>query len=393
MRWVSDERLYARCLELLFAQSTSAFISSGIAGLILVYSFWGISDSVVSLVWIAGYCTIASYRVYLRRAYLNCSPELKNSPKWFTHLGASIFVTGILWGVFLLYLASFAEGLLAAMLVANLAFLLAGAVTAYAVSLPIFVVFSLPIVVPAIIYLITSLEQNNWLLAAVSLGWYLFMVSTARRFGEFAMRSLGYEYENRELVSELEEQNRRAEVLASELMVLSNTDGLTGLFNRRYFDEYLDNEIARAQRMGVPVSLLLCDVDFFKIYNDILGHVEGDKCLKRVSDMLHDSIRDGTDIVARYGGEEFAIVLTNTDLSQAKVYAERLRRAIRQAAVPHPGSSVGAYLTMSMGVSTLLRGESDNAQSLVQRADVALYKAKASGRDQVRVQDVLAPEG
>lgn len=387
MRWVGDKRLTARSLELLLSQLTSAFVSGSIAALVLIYAFWETSDHIVSLLWAVAYAAVACYRTYLRKAYFTCGEEQRDASRWFKKLGISIFITGVLWGGFLLYLASFAEGVSAAILMANLAFLLAVAVTAYAVSLPVFIMFSSPIVIPSVLFLMLSREQGNWLLAAVFLGWYLFMVSAARRFGEFAMRALGYEYENRELVGELEEQNRRAEVLAQELIVLSNTDSLTGLYNRRYFDERLRSEIARSQRSETPLSLILGDVDYFKIYNDTLGHIEGDKCLKRIAEILIDSVRDGTDIVARYGGEEFAIVLTSTGIHQAKVFAERLRRAIFQSAMPHPRSSAGPYVTLSMGISTLVENEQEVMEDLIERADRALYRAKECGRDQVQLQE------
>lgn len=386
MHWVSDTRLYARSLELLFSQSISAFVSSAIAGLVLIYTFWGYSDPVISLLAVAVYFCIACYRVYVGRLYARCNQLQKSDTTWFVRLGLSIFFTGVLWGGYLYYLALFSEGLLAVMLMANLAFLLAGAVTAYAISLPIFILFSAPIVIPAVLFLIFTPDENNWLLAAVSLGWYLLMVSTARRFGQFAMRALAYEYENSELVNELEEQNRRAEVLAEELIVLSNTDSLTGAFNRRYFDECINTEILRALRADSPLSLILGDVDYFKVYNDALGHVEGDKCLKRVADILLDSVREGTDIVARYGGEEFAVILTNTDVKQACVFAERLRTSISDQCIAHPKSPVGPYVTISMGTSSLV-SDKDSAQDLIRRADMALYKAKDLGRNRVQIQE------
>lgn len=389
MRWVSDDRLYAKTLELLFSQASSAFASSAVAGVVLIFTFWGVSNNRISITWIVLYAAVACYRTYLRHAFFSSNEALRASAGWYTKLGTSIFVTGALWGLFLLYLATFAKGMLAAIVMANIAFILAGAVSAYAISLPLFVLFSAPIAVPSVIYLVLEFEQHAWLLAAVSLGWYLFMISAARRFSEFAIRTLAYEYDNRELVGELEEQNQRAEILAEELMVLSNTDSLTGLFNRRYFDERLETEFSRAQRTGMPMSLILCDVDFFKIYNDTLGHVEGDKCLKRLGDFLLDSIREGTDVAARYGGEEFGLVLANTDLSQAKIFAERLRRSIHNYGIPHPRSPVAKCLTLSMGIASMLDGDAqESPESMIERADRALYTAKECGRDQVRLQEL-----
>ncbi len=385
MRWVGDERLLGRSLEFMFSQATSALISSAIAGIILIYAFWGKADPRLMLTWVAAFVAVSTYRVFLRKAFLASSDEERNSRAWFVRLAATICLTGVLWGVFLLYLAIFAEGTAAAILVANCAFLLAGSVTAYAMSLPIFISFSIPMVLPPLGYLVYSSDDNGWMLSAVCLGWYLFMVSAARRFGEFSTRSFGYEYENRSLVAELEEQNHRAEVLAEELMVLSNTDSLTGLHNRRRFDESIEAEMARAHRTNGPLSLLLCDVDFFKRYNDSLGHVAGDGCLKTVANILTESARDGTDVVARYGGEEFAVILANTEMVQAKIFAERLRKAVAEKEIPHPDSTVEKYLTISVGVSSICDVESETASDLIKRADKALYRAKACGRNQVQV--------
>ncbi len=386
MRWVSDERLLVRSLELMFSQTVSALISSAIAGLILIYTFWPLANVNFLILWGLSFSAVGGYRIYLKAAFSCAEPNNKNCTSWYIKLGASICVTGVLWGIFLIYLSSFAVGVSAAILIGNFAFLLAGSVTAYAISLPIFLLFSAPVVAPALVDLLLSMDQGRWMLAAVCAGWYLFMVSTARRFGDFAIRSLGFEYENKELVEELEEQNRRAEVLAQELMVLSNTDSLTGLYNRRYFDECIEAEMSRVHRTNGALSLLLCDVDFFKIYNDTLGHVEGDRCLKKVSDILLASAREGTDVVARYGGEEFAIVLANTELAQARVFADRLRKSVENHAISHPNSSVSKHLTISIGLTTLLDIESETASHLVERADRALYRAKECGRNQVQVE-------
>lgn len=386
MRWVGDERLLGRSLELMFSQATSALVSSGIAALVLFYTFWDKASPQWMLAWAACFCLVATYRVNLKSSFLKSSEQEKNNRAWFVKLGATIFVTGVLWGAFIVYLMMFAEGFTAAILLANFALLLAGSVTAYAMSMPIFAMFSVPMVFPAMLYLVVNDDQNSWMLAAVCLGWYLFMVSTARRFGEFAARSFGYEYENRGLVAELEEQNRRAEVLAQELMVLSNTDSLTGVYNRRYLDECIASELSRAHRTNGALSLLMCDVDFFKRYNDSLGHVDGDKCLKVVANILLESAREGTDVVARYGGEEFAVVLANTEADQAKIFAERLRKSVADKLIPHPDSDISKYLTISIGVSSLCDIERDSASDLIKRADKALYRAKECGRNQVQCQ-------
>ena len=161
-------------------------------------------------------------------------------------------------------------------------------------------------------------------------------------------------------------------------------DGLTGLANRRCFDEKLHVEWSRAQRYGEPLALILADVDYFKRYNDHYGHQGGDECLKSVARILQREIFRPTDLVARYGGEEFAIILPATDLQGALTVAERLRFDLERSALHHAASDVGPWVTMSIGVAAIVPDREAQSATLVAKADRALYKAKGSGRNQVR---------
>ena len=168
------------------------------------------------------------------------------------------------------------------------------------------------------------------------------------------------------------------------LSTLSSTDTLTGLPNRRKFDETLLGEWARARRNAQPLSLIMCDVDHFKLYNDTLGHQAGDACLQRVAAALAGAVERPADLVARYGGEEFAVILPETDAHGAQAVAESLRQAVNALQLPHVPEKGTAYLTVSLGVSTapaeLAAGSAD---SLLRSADAALYIAKDMGRNRV----------
>lgn len=175
------------------------------------------------------------------------------------------------------------------------------------------------------------------------------------------------------------------------LQQLATSDGLTGIPNRRSFDEKLAVEWNRAQRQGEAISLILADVDQFKRYNDHFGHQGGDECLKTVAGILRNQIFRAGDMPARYGGEEFAVVLPNTDLAGASIVAERLRGEIEASALPHPASGIATTVTISLGVATCRPGAGLLPEFLIASADKALYAAKNQGRNRVCLaEDVLA---
>jgi len=168
-----------------------------------------------------------------------------------------------------------------------------------------------------------------------------------------------------------------------ELAVLADHDALTAIANRRRFEEALQQETARASRNATPLSLVMFDVDYFKRFNDTYGHVEGDACLRKVAAAFTSSLARPADLGARYGGEEFVAVLPDTDAAGARMVAERIRNAVMALQIPHSGNGPG-IVTISAGVHTLAPGTPMvNGATLVERADVLLYQAKQSGRNQV----------
>jgi len=171
--------------------------------------------------------------------------------------------------------------------------------------------------------------------------------------------------------------------MTHQLKELATTDGLTGLLNRRSFDQILDSELSRTSRERQPLSMLMIDVDRFKAYNDHYGHQAGDTCLKLVANGLREAALRPGDSLARYGGEEFVAILPNTDEDGAFVLAERLRRGLRELALPHEGSEKG-IVTVSIGIASYgATATNRHDDELLHRADEALYDAKAAGRDRV----------
>lgn len=177
--------------------------------------------------------------------------------------------------------------------------------------------------------------------------------------------------------------------LQSLLQEMSYQDGLTGIANRRRFDDFLNQEWYRALRNAKSLAIIMMDIDFFKRYNDSLGHLAGDDALKHVAQALKSRIHRTTDLLARYGGEEFACILPDTDMEGAKLLAETLRQAVSAIERPHPASEISPFVTISIGVACTIpiKGEPG---SLLDLADKALYRAKILGRNRVEIIDSMS---
>ncbi|GAB4291205.1 MAG: hypothetical protein Kow0096_05220 [Thiohalomonadaceae bacterium] len=173
--------------------------------------------------------------------------------------------------------------------------------------------------------------------------------------------------------------------LEETLRNLSYQDGLTGIANRRRFDEKLEQEWRRAAREHQPISLIMLDIDFFKKYNDLYGHPAGDECLRKIARVLAETVARPGDIAARYGGEEFAAILPNTSMLGAEKLAEQIRAQIEGLELPHADSGISPWVTVSIGLATRIPGNDEEHTILLEGADRALYKAKQQGRNRVVV--------
>ncbi|HEX7578942.1 MAG TPA: diguanylate cyclase, partial [Thermoanaerobaculia bacterium] len=219
--------------------------------------------------------------------------------------------------------------------------------------------------------------QTAWFLALAVAG-VLAAAGTAYNLRTVQLRRRHAEMER--LVEEKTEELRNANERLSRLSFL---DALTGLANRRRFDEALDDEWRRAQRFGISLALVMADVDGFKGYNDALGHPEGDRCLAAIAGVFLRSARRAGDLAARYGGDELAVLLPGTDQPSALALAETIRRDVESLAINHPASPTGPIITISLGVIACIPSQGMPMGSLVSGADAALYRAKHAGRNRV----------
>jgi diguanylate cyclase (GGDEF)-like protein len=181
----------------------------------------------------------------------------------------------------------------------------------------------------------------------------------------------------------LEQAKLELQAANMELQRLASVDGLTQIPNRRCFDKKLELEWQLMEREKESLSLILCDIDFFKLYNDHYGHQGGDECLKKVAEILASKAQRAGDLAARYGGEEFAVILSRTDVQGAKQVAEAIRSDLKAAAIFHAASKVSKFITLSMGIATTVPAAGLSIEELIGQADRALYRAKLEGRDRI----------
>lgn len=206
--------------------------------------------------------------------------------------------------------------------------------------------------------------------------WIRDVVHVVRKDGEVEAL-VGFMFD----ISERKKNEEELLRLQRELEVLSYRDGLTNVSNRRMLDVVLQREWASAYRNQQPLSLILLDIDFFKEFNDQYGHVVGDECLRRVASLLDVAAARPRDLVARFGGEEFVLLLPETDADAAVAVAERCRGLVLDEMIPHSRSRVGASLSISLGVGTIVPAEHDSPDAFVEAVDRLLYRAKAQGRN------------
>ncbi|HEY9822482.1 MAG TPA: PleD family two-component system response regulator [Candidatus Sericytochromatia bacterium] len=239
----------------------------------------------------------------------------------------------------------------------------------------------------------TALSQTSVVVKGFQLGAVDFItkptqqeIVLARVISHLTIQKLQHslQEQNMQLQQEIQQRHLAEAALQKaneELQRLATLDGLTQIANRRRFDECMSKAWSILVREQLPLSLLLCDVDFFKRYNDSKGHQAGDECLQQVAQAMKHCVKRPADLVARYGGEEFVVILPNTNGEGALKVAEDIRLAVKALALVHPQSPISQYITLSLGVSCTIPCQKSCPEKLIAAADGALYRAKETGRD------------
>ena len=360
-----QKQISTRKLEILYGQLYFSLIFSAILFISLAYVFRDYLSVFSLSSWLTIFLLLTGLRLYATYNFNHSKSISSNLKYWFTWHILGVFVYAITWGGFILLLAISADPTQLSLLMICAAGLCAVAAGDYSFSFYSFVMFSTPLITPTGMFLVTAVDPTIHTSGYFVLLFLIIMILLSWRLNKTTTKSLTTQYENQ------------------ELKLISTKDGLTEINNRRRFDEALHDEWYRASRLSKPISLIMCDIDKFKEYNDTYGHLEGDKCLKKIAHLIQDYARRGGDLAARYGGEEFALILPDTEHEHAKDIAELIRLAIIDANLPHSGSSVATFITASFGVYTTIPDKYATPNSLIEYADKALYMAKEQGRNKV----------
>lgn len=363
--------------------------------------------------WLAVYLLVFCLRSWMISRFTHAPFESKNYAFALnSHLLFST-ISGLLWaliGIYILAEMDTADSIIILLMVGGM---ISGVVATNSVLLKAYFAFSIPAAVPVIVYMLVSDISRMKFMAGALTVFLLFLSYSALRLNKLVVKSLAYQFDNLQLLQELEKEKNhvtmlagnlefdlarrkkteeqlkiekeKAEQLVQSLLAISTLDGLTGIPNRRHFDSAIAKEWNRASRTGTPISLIMCDIDHFKTYNDNYGHQKGDNCLIRIALLLQEHARREGDMAARYGGEEFVIILPATSLDNAREIAEQMRIAIEELSIPHRFSSPENIVTASFGVATIIPRPDQQPRVLISRADKALYLAKQQGRNRVVV--------
>jgi len=313
--------------------------------------------------------SICFFRLVHQRVskWMKKSHRSLNNAIFFISVGISGSIWGICFARFMVLEGEHTAKLLIAICTAGLS---AGAIVAFIPSLRLAIFYNFVILVPAIALM--SFHRTNLPLAVSMLMYSFYLVLMARRGNREYWQAL----KNEQLLIKKSEQ----------LHLLSRIDSLTGLYNRRHFDQRLDQETKKASRVQRPPTVIIGDIDYFKKINDQHGHQAGDEFLKLTASLLMTVFKRTTDIVARFGGEEFIVLLTDSTPHTALGLAEDLRRRMSDMLMPYKGISVST--TMSIGVANCAHGINESRDALIARADKALYRAKKEGRNRT----IVAPQ-
>ena len=372
---IPESRVDAAIFRHLLDNSNIPLIGSAFGSTLVATAHMDSPHRPLVLIWLAFVYLTVAIRFWLARRRRLHVQEDEYDRKEALRYALTTSISGIAWGLGGLLVLDDSPIAAVVTITAIQAMVMGGALTLGA-FLPAFYAFALPAIMPMVVALAISGTGPHIILAVYSSIFTVLIAGIARRFNRSLRYTWQLTFEKEDLVNALTKAHDQQSALAK-------SDGLTGMANRRHFDEVLEKEFSRLRRSGGLLSLLMLDVDHFKAFNDKYGHIAGDDCLKRVAEVFRRGVGRVSDLAARYGGEEFVGILPETDNAGAVAVAEQVRSAVESLQIVHESSSTSRYVTVSLGVVTLNCSEVDSTTAVIARTDAQLYRAKTEGRNRI----------
>ncbi len=381
-RWVLQKKV-----SLLYSNQSQSWVLSVLASMLIAFLAIDAGLHMKGIAWWLVFLIATGLRTWNTHRFsteYNKGQEL-DFDLWMKRFKLHTFVVACIWGTGGMVIGAELEPLYQVYVFIVLLGVSAAAIPLMGFVLSVMLFFQVPTTIPYLVYLAVVLGHEGIILVYM-FGLYLVgVIYAVRRMDQNLSDNLSLQYEKTQLVDTLSESNQELQHANEQLETLSQKDALTGLYNRRYFENKLDSEWKREGRDRKILSLMVVDIDYFKLYNDTYGHAEGDECLKSVADVLSAALHRPADIVARIGGEEFVVLLPDVDANGANSVSQQMHAQLRQASLIHATSPLGDYVTISIGIASVVPSRDATPLGLFKAADEALYRAKSMGRNQTVV--------
>jgi diguanylate cyclase (GGDEF)-like protein len=373
------EKTQLAVIELTFAQTVSAAISHLFAITLICFWFSNVAPVSELKIWVAIIVLLSLVRISTYYAYKKYADD-KNAHLWMHVWAALFFLLGVSYVCGFIYFIPVDRPEYFVSIGMFIVALSAAAAIGNTASMYATLSFFTPITIPSIVFLLYYGGTAGFFTAFTIIIYASISLHLLKKSNKAYQKSIVLNFEHK-----LEIEKRK--LVEKKLHEISRKDSLTGLYNRRYFDEILKVEIGRAKRNNLPLCLVMLDIDYFKEYNDKYGHVSGDNCLIQIAEIANNLLSRQGDVVVRYGGEEFAIILPNIELGGAIKVANTLQVLVQNENIEHAGTKLASLqcVTVSLGVTHLILNTDISASQLIENADTALYEAKRLGRNRVHV--------
>jgi len=379
--------MFQKKVLMLYKNQTQSWMISILASAIIAYLSLGTEHQIAGISWWLMFTAVTLLRTWNTRQFCRLLDTKKQLDYhyWFKRFFAATLLAAFFWGAGGFIVGAHLKPLEQVYIFIVLIGVGAAAIPFLGVMKRVALSFQAVSTIPYMLYISIQLDDRGTILLFIFSFYSATIIAAIRRMDLNLTESMTLQFKNIQMVDSLSQSNQQLQNANEKLETLTLEDELTQLHNRRYFEIQLKAEWKRESRDKKTLSLMIIDIDYFKLYNDTYGHAEGDACLKSVAQILQSSIHRSTDIIARIGGEEFVVMLPRIDVDGTLILAKKMQQQLSVANLIHATSPINDNVTVSIGVASITPDKNTSALGLFKAADKALYKAKTKGRNQVIV--------